>query len=86
MKFDKIFRIVLPCLFLGGLLCSCRQQYYLPGGNYRRKPDKGCGCPSYSQNAPLLRSLPQDEALNENQPVYAYFLSLGDLPHAHEGR
>lgn len=86
MKTKKIFRTLLPCLLLGGTLCSCRPHYYLPGGNHRRKPAQNCGCPSFSQHTPLIPGTPEFQPLHGNQPVYAHFLPVGDVPHADERR
>ena len=86
MKTKKIFRTLLPCLLLGGTLCSCRPHYYLPGGNHRRKPDKNCGCPSFSQRTPLFPGTPRFQPLHGNQPMHAHLLSAGNVPHADERR
>ncbi|MCM1041558.1 MAG: hypothetical protein NC396_03905 [Bacteroides sp.] len=86
MKSKKLLRTILPCLLLGCLFCSCRQQYYLPGGNYRRKPANNCGCPSYSQAAPLLRQGVPFQTVHGHQPVHAQFLPVGQLADVHEGR
>ena len=50
---------LLSLLFLMAamlLAVSCKSQYYFPGSNgKKRKPAKGCNCPTYMSNETLLQ-------------------------------
>lgn len=65
-------------------LCSCRPQYYFPGGRVKRSGD--CGCPSFSQVVPLHKPLDGFQSLHPYQTVYAQTLPVAEAAHLDEGR
>lgn len=86
MKPKKTSKAFWLCALLGIVLCSCRSHYYLPGGNYRRRPAKDCGCPSFAKNHGLFPGISTDKTINGNQPMYAKMLPVAEMPHDNERR
>lgn len=80
----KTLKILFSALLLSALLLavSCRNTYYFPGGNPRKRvAPKDCGCPSYSLGENRTSGMEEGrffECLHPDQFVYAYDPVVGE--------